>query len=98
MQKRIDYIAALGRDWDGYGARVISPTAIDRCVRLLNTIDRSPYSQAGDLFVAPMADGGLELEWKLVFSNELTLLIPPDGKIVQYLLTSSDRNGEQERH
>ena len=91
---RMDYIATLGPDWDGYGAKVISPTAIDECVRLLNTMDRHRYSREGDLFVAPMADGGIELEWKRVFNKELTLVIPADGKIVQYLLTSFDRNGE----
>ena len=93
IAERLDYISTLAPDWDGYGAKVISPTAIEECVRLLNTMDRRWYSREGDLFVAPMADGGLELEWKRVFSKELTLVIPPDGKIVQYLLTTFDRNG-----
>ena len=94
IAKRIDYLSTLSLDWDGYGAKVISPTAIEKCVRLLNTMDRRWYSREGDLFIAPMADGGLELEWKRVFSKELTLVIPPAGKIVQYLLTTFDPNGE----
>lgn len=94
IAERLNYIATLAPDWDGYGAKVISPTAIEKCVRLLDTMDRRWYSRDGDLFIAPMADGGLELEWKRVSSKELTLVIPPDGKIVQYLLTSFDRNGE----
>ena len=96
ITERLDYISTLSPDWDGYGAKVISPTAIDACVRLLNTMDRRWYSRESDLFIAPTADGGLELEWKRVSSKELTLVIPPAGKIVQYLLTTFDRNGEAE--
>ena len=59
-------------------------------------MDRRWYSREGDLFVAPTADGGLELEWKRVSGKELTLVISPSGKIVQYLLTSFDLNGETE--
>lgn len=94
--KRIEYLASLGPDWDGYRARVVSPVAVQKCLRLLNTIDRELFSGAGEPFVAPMADGGLELEWELACQTEITLAIPPDGTIVRYVLTTFDQAGNAE--
>lgn len=98
LVERIDYLADLEADWDGYGARRVSRTAIKRCLRLLNTIDRHCYSQAGEPFIAPMADGGLQLEWDRVFEKELILMIPPDGTSTRFLLTSFDGTGSAEDH
>lgn len=96
VAERIAYLAGLEPDWDGYGAGRISPAAVDKCVRLLNAIDPDCYSRAGQPFVAPMADGGLELEWEPVHDRELMLVIPPDGTTVRFLLTSFDPTGHAE--
>lgn len=98
LLKRIDYLADLEADWDGYGARRVSRMAIKGCLHLLSTIDRRFYSQAGEPFVAPMADGGLQLEWDRVFEKELILVIPPDGTSIRFLLTSFDETGNAKDH
>lgn len=92
----MDYLAGLEPDWDGYGARRISPAAINKCVRLLKAIAPDFYSRAGQPFIAPMADGGLELEWESVHDGELMLVVPADGTTVRFLLTSFDPTGHAE--
>lgn len=93
---RIEYLANLEPDWDGYSAKAVSQVAVKKCLRLLNTIDRELFSGIGEPFVAPMADGGLELEWEMACKTEITLAIPPDGTIVRYVLTRFDQAGRAE--
>ena len=90
LAERIDYLASLEPNWDGYGSTVISRAAVNKCIRILNAIDGHIHSQAGEPFVAPMTDGGLELEWECVFKKELMLVIPPEGTSVRFLLTSCE--------
>lgn len=96
VAERMDYLADLEPDWDGYGARRISPAAINKCVRLLKAIAPDFYSRAGQPFIAPMADGGIELEWESVHDRELMLVVPSDGTTVRFLLTSFDPTGHAE--
>ena len=89
--ERIEYLAGLEPDWDGYSAKAVSRAAVKKCLRLLNTIDRELFSEIGEPFVAPMADGGLELEWEMARKTEIMLAIQPDGKMVRYVLTRFDQ-------
>lgn len=88
LLERIEYLAGLEPNWDGYGSSVVSSTAVDTCTSLLNAIDEHVYAKAGEPFVAPMADGGLELEWECVSEKELMLVIPPEGTPVRFLLAT----------
>ena len=85
--ERIDYVANLELNWDGYGSNTISRPAIDACVNLLMKLARGFYSHFEQPFIAPMADGGLELEWTLPSQNELSLVFPPEGSPVRFLVT-----------
>ncbi len=54
---RLDEFKSLEEDWDSYGADPISPKAIVTAKNLLRTCSRPD-------FIAPLADGGVQLEWE----------------------------------
>ncbi len=88
LAERLEHLCDLKPNWNGYESLAITVAAARKCARLIVAIDRHIYSQAGDPFLAPMADGGLELEWEGVCSRDLMVVIPPEGAPVRYLLTS----------
>ena len=90
VAERLSHLFTLPPNWDGYGASVISATAVNACTRLILSIEPTLYSKAGAPFIAPMADGGIELEWDCVRTKELMLTIPPIGRPVLFLLTPCD--------
>ena len=90
LAERLEYLSSLEPNWDGYGSMAITVVAASKCTRLLIAIDRHIYSEAGEPFLAPMADGGLELEWECMCRRELMVVIPPEGTPVRYLLTSDN--------
>ena len=59
---RLDEFKSLEENWDSYGAQPISPKAIDRAKDLLRVC--SP-----PCFIAPLADGGVQLEWECPDAN-----------------------------
>ena len=97
LAERLELLADLEPDWYGYGSVAIARSSVRKCTRILVAIDRHIFAQAGEPFAAPMADGGIELEWDCVSSKELMLVIPPEGTPVRYLLTScSEGDGVEE--
>lgn len=56
---------ALPEGWDSYGARRVSPHAVDTARRLIN-----------DLFVCPMSNGGIQIEL-----GETEIVIDPEGNV-----------------
>ena len=96
LAERLEYLASLEPNWDGYGSMVIAVAAVSRCTRLLIAIDRHIYSEAGDPFLAPMADGGIELEWDCICGKELMVVIPPEGTPIRFLLTSDSEADSME--
>ena len=45
-------------------------------------------------FIAPLPDGGIEIDWEASSQNELMLVIPPEGGNIQYLLEERSAPGE----
>lgn len=88
VEKRIQQLKRLTTGWDSYSARPINKKAIERAISLLAQISSDFGNQlAEQVFIAPCSDGGIQLEWESN-SRELILKIAPDGKELNFLLTS----------
>ena len=97
--ERLRLLSNLEANWDGYGANVITETAVDRCAKLLNNLLSESEQHCEGLFIAPLADGGIELEWEWDSGNELMLVIPPTAQPLEYLATTVDQSiGEEREH
>ncbi len=93
--QRLDRLRKLEVDWDGYGAPVISQDSINECVKLLVQVNQISEPQSKQPFIAPLSDGGLELEWETSHGNELMIVVHPGGAPVEYLLTTLDLAGNE---
>lgn len=88
---RLDHLLQLREDWDGEGAGKISRTAIGCSLRLIaKSIDEFAITP---VLIAPIPDGGLQLEWENATSR-LELLIDPDGEMSMLFI---DRPGTAQR-
>ncbi len=59
LDKKLDYMSKLERDWDSYGSPPISPMAIELARKILTNEDTDKY-----YVVSPMGGGGVFIEWK----------------------------------
>ena len=94
--ERVKYLTGLESGWDGYGSDPIAEAAVDGCCVILE--DVATVIHAGDVqhpFIAPLADGGLELEWDFPSGNELMIVVPPKGKPVRFLYSAFDDSDEE---
>jgi len=94
--QRLEELASLGPNWDSYNADPLSPTAVAHVRELLSEVDRwfryfTPPLAAQSLSVAPVADGGVALEWQSP-RRELEVEIGPDGRCT-YLLIDNTEDG-----
>ncbi len=72
MEDRLDKIAALGPNWDSYGALPIDPRAVAEARRLLR-------DWPGDLpWPVPTTKGGVALEFN---DTDDVINILPDGSV-----------------
>lgn len=88
----------LKPNWDSYGAECISEKAICVSIHLLTRIQSEWSTQLGEsmkpYFVAPVADGGIQLEWRGDYS-EIEVEIGPGGEF-GYLLVKGNEPGEED--
>ena len=97
--ERIRKLASLEQGWDGYGGVPPTQKAVKATAELLVRAHKLTGGLLESPFIAPLPEGGLELEWELDSGAELMLVIPPTGTDVRYLLdelTSSDDVKESE--
>lgn len=91
---RLRQLSALAPDWDSYGAKPVSDKAIRATHQLLSTIRDPLGTLLGDQIqpfaIAPLADGGLQLEWRGP-KGTLEVDIAPDGKL-GYLLVEGQKD------
>jgi hypothetical protein len=99
--RQISDLADLEAGWDSYGAAGISAGAIEAAKRLLSGViqrssARSQY--AAPYAVAPIADGGVYLEWRTK-TGEIQVWIGPEGEF-GYLRINQTASGPtySERH
>ncbi len=95
--ERLVHLAELGPDWDSYGGAPPTAIAIARAGLLILTVARrfcaSSRAPIEPFAVMPIADGGVQLEWRGA-TEDLELDIGPDG-VIGYLLI--DRRQDERR-
>ena len=82
--RRIAEIAGLPPDWDSYGAAAPSAPAIGQACALVNVVaEAAPDARNGQRAPwtsAPIADGGLQVEWKGP-DDRIDVQVAPDGSL-----------------
>ncbi len=90
----------LGPNWDSYGAERISEKAIQISGDLLTRIQSEWSIRLGEsmkpYFVAPVANGGIQLEWRGDYS-EIEVEIGPGGDL-GYLLVKGNEPGKEDEN
>lgn len=94
LMHRLDSFANLSENWDSYGGQPSSDQARAHTTELLLEIDDLTEGRLEDPFIAPMSDGGIELEWNLSSGAELMLDVSPSSTDVAYLLDELAPSGE----
>lgn len=88
-------LAQLPSNWDSYGAEPPSSQAITIAQQMLTVIygrlAARPECSVQPTFIAPLADGGIQLEWNFA-STEFAIQISPTGEL-GYLLVTHDKRG-----
>ncbi len=92
--ERLRKLSKLEPDWDGYGGLTPTKEAITETASLLIEIRKLTHGELEEPFIAPLPDGGLELEWELPSGVEAMLVIPPSGREIRYLLDEPTDSGE----
>lgn len=92
--QRLDSFADLSENWDGYGGLPSSDQTRAHTAELLLEIDELAEGRLEDPFIAPMPDGGIELEWNLRSGAELMLDVSPSSMDIAYLLDELAPSGE----
>jgi hypothetical protein len=84
---QLESIAALPENWDSYGASRIGPVAVTTARTLLNDLSTRPqaFSKLLPFHVAPIATGGVQLEWKRADGSALELWIDVEGGLAVVL-------------
>ena len=67
-QQRLAELARLEADWDSYGAEPVSDTAIWKVRLLLKSVEETlggaAHEEMRPYAIAPVADGGVQVEWR----------------------------------
>lgn len=87
-------LTKLESNWDGYGGLPPSATVAEKAASILLTTRKLSAAKLRGPFIAPLPDGGLELEWQRESGAELTLVIGPSYEGgVRYVLDEVRGNG-----
>ncbi len=85
LSRRLIEISSLLPGWDGYNSPSIAMDAIETGIQLLLAMFIFGQGHLPIPFVAPLPDGGLELEWEIEPEKELMIIISSSGREVEYL-------------
>ncbi len=85
--QRLRQFTNLESDWNAHGAKRIAPQAIDVAVDLVRRV--AAVSGVAPDFVAPLANGGVQLEWD-GDSAEIEVEVRADKRF-SYLLKGASR-------
>ena len=93
---RIMRLSRLQADWDGHGGEPISQEAV-RAARFFLYLSRKlTLGESEGPFIAPLPDGGIDLEWDLESGRELTLIVRSFSDVM-YLLDVPTEEGAIEQ-
>ncbi len=80
---RLRHLLALAENWDSYGASPVSEVAVRDVLVLLQ--DLMPMTWQAP-FIAPLANGGLQVEWAM-HEVEVGFLVNPDEGTTAYVFS-----------
>ncbi|MCL1469767.1 hypothetical protein [Argonema antarcticum] len=99
--ERLKQLAQLEPDWDSYGAEQVSSVALVAAFEILVTVKEQLSNQVREplpSFVAPLADGGLQLEWSSSLLD-IEVEIGPGGDFSYVLIQGQGTNRKfEEKH
>jgi hypothetical protein len=83
-------LLALEPNWDSYGAEVISGQAVETAIDLVSSVTTvlGSFGAAAPFAVVPVADGGIQVEWKGPVSR-IEVEIGPD-RALSYLVIDDE--------
>ncbi|MGH2352825.1 MAG: hypothetical protein ACRDJN_14550 [Chloroflexota bacterium] len=98
--RRLGHIERLGPDWDSYGAKPPAPAAVDAARRVIETVHSTfgpiAADQACPYTVAPMVDGGIQVEWRGP-GGAIEVEVGPDatiGYLLERQVGTTEETGE----
>jgi hypothetical protein len=99
--ERLKELAQLEADWDSYGAKAISSVALVTAFEVLEGVKERLSTKVKEplpQFIAPLADGGLQLEWSRK-QGDIEVEIYPDGDLGYVLIEGQGTTRKfQEKH
>jgi hypothetical protein len=92
VRKELDGLAAMGKDWDGFGSDPPTPKAVGALRRILTDPETTPPSR-----VYPSGGTGAAAEWQSPEGKTVVQLeVDPDGRCSVWMI-SFDRAGTDSR-
>lgn len=91
---RLSALQKLQPDWDGFGGYPPSEEALVTTASLIILCQSLSEEKLPSPFIAPLPNGGLEIEWNMANGTELMLVIPRSGHDVYFLLDVLRPGGE----
>lgn len=99
--ERLKELAQLEADWDSYSAKAISSVALVRAFEVIESVKdrfKTKVKEPLPQFIAPLADGGLQLEWNGQ-QGEIEIEIYPDRDLGYVFIEGQGTNRKfQEKH
>lgn len=99
--ERLKELAQLEADWDSYGAKAISSVALVTAFEVLEGVKERLSTKVKEplpQFIAPLADGGLQLEWSGQ-KGDIEIEIYSDGDLGYVLIEGQGTTPKfQEKH
>ena len=83
----------LEADWNGYGEQPISHDSISDTIRILHRVAKGGPAPV----VAPMYDGGIQIEW-YCDDTEIEVEVPPKGPMSIYIIRPDGTADERSAH
>jgi hypothetical protein len=93
--EQLDAMRHLPENWDGYGADVINPGAIELAKEFVSLMEvvRLRIGNGDDLFVSPTRVGGVLIDWEGA-THQHEIEIDPDGTISFLHLNKATQQAE----
>ena len=91
---RIRKLSRLEPHWDGFGGSPPTEAAIKATVGLLLEAHELTQGSLEGPFIAPLPDGGLDIEWDMDSGVELMIVVPPTGKRIRFVLDEPTSSGD----
>lgn len=89
---RLEDLAGLPANWDGYGSPPIAPTALDGAEHVLHI---AAAKHLPEPYLGPVTGGGVQIEWH-VGNRRLEMETLPDGS-VELITVEGDEYSDEMR-